>query len=87
MKHEDYMKKYENDPEYLKGVIEMLRAENNLLKKMARSLINKLNLIQESKEYIGIFQMAQIHGLDYRGETYTKEYDALISLLETYIEE
>ena len=27
MKHSDYMKKIENDPEYLKGVIEMMKAE------------------------------------------------------------
>ena len=33
MKHDDYMKKFENDPEYLKGVIDMLEKDNLRLQK------------------------------------------------------
>ena len=59
-----------------------LRTENDRLKKAAQNMIDKLNKIQNDSNYIGIFQMANIHGLAYNGENYSKEYDELFALLK-----
>ena len=63
---------------------DLLEAENARLKKAARNMIDKLNKIQNDSNFIGIFQMANIHGLQYNGENYSKEYDELLAILEEH---
>ena len=64
--------------------IARLEKENARLKKAARNMIDKLNKIQNDSNFIGIFQMANIHGLTYNGENYSKEYDELLAILEEH---
>ena len=64
--------------------IARLEKENARLQKAARNMIDKLNKIQYDSNYIGIFQMANIHGLQYNGENYSKEYDELLAILEEH---
>ena len=64
--------------------IDKLVSKNARLQKAARNMIDKLNKIQNDSNYIGIFQMANIHGLQYNGENYSKEYDELLAILEEY---
>jgi len=64
-----------------------IKEENERLQKASRNLIDKLNKIQNDSNYIGIFQMADIHGLKYNGENYSKEYDELFALLKEYGED
>lgn len=44
-------------------------------------LLDKLDEVSDAT--VGIFQMAQIHGVTYRGPTYEKEYDLLRTLIGT----
>lgn len=50
MKHDDYMKKFENDPEYLKGVIDMLEKDNLRLQK---AVDEARNILMATSTYKG----------------------------------
>lgn len=51
------------------------------LKRCAKALLDKLKLIMENREYKRVWELAYIHGVNYNGPTFDKEFDDLKGVL------
>ena len=52
-----------------------LRTALEEAKEVVSNMTNKMDAIADSKEFIGLFQMAKIHGLEYTGDNWGNEYE------------
>ena len=53
----------------------VMRAALEEAKEVVSNITNKMDVIADSHEYISIFQMAKIHGLEYTGDNWGNEYE------------
>ena len=66
-----------NDPVAIEAYAELsdLRTALEEAKEVVSNITNKMDVIADSHEYISIFQMAKIHGLEYTGDNWGNEYE------------
>lgn len=65
----------------ISGQIDRIENKVLALEQASRCLLNKLDRIFNSEEYLSIFTIAMVHGITYRGENCSAELEHLRKVL------
>jgi hypothetical protein len=77
--HDDFPEEFHGGHGYAKfppGLVDAVKA-----------LRTKMEKVCHSPEYLGVWQMAMVHGMPYTGENWVEEAQAVDTLLKGYLNE